>query len=157
MEQKSAWERLDVSLRRLKRFRELSAPPEIIEKELELAHRFWNAVPRLPAGAKRFWPEELEPLARELGFEPDSREPSPMPPAFEVMIAKASAAYRLSARIAQEVEAAGGVTDLEVLEGDGRIVLRGDAINTEAIQRATQIAARVAPGLEIDNGLALLK
>src|SRR5690349_4259754 len=62
-----AWQLLEKSLRRLVRFRELRAPADVLEKEIELAKRWWSQVPRLQPGARRIWPEDVLKVAEELG------------------------------------------------------------------------------------------
>jgi hypothetical protein len=67
-----AWQLLERRMRRVVRLRELNAPREILDNEVAMAREAWARVPPA-AGGRYAWPADLEPLARELGFEPDTR------------------------------------------------------------------------------------
>jgi hypothetical protein len=64
-----AWQLLERRMRRVVRLRELNAPAEILDNEVAMAREAWGRVPPAAAGSGSTWPADLEPLARELGFE----------------------------------------------------------------------------------------
>jgi hypothetical protein len=147
MSKSSAWQLLEKSLRRLVRFRVISAPDEVIKKETDLARRWWAQVPLSPAGV---WPEDILAVAKELGFEPDTRGPGLTDPAIAAGIAQASELYRLVAMIEREIRSAGGIKNLAVTAAGHRITLIGTG-DASASERAFTIAARVAPTFEIES------
>lgn len=125
MKSKSAWQRLEASLRRLKRLRELAAPSHLIENEIVLAKRHWSRVPPAPAGAELVWPEDIRKLAEELGFEPDTREAPAAAPTLLEQIVLAQGQYSVAAEIARAIEVSGAVQDVAVTIAGTTVVLTG--------------------------------
>jgi len=159
MTRPSTWHRLEISLRRLKRFRELDAPEQHIKSEIDFAKRLWSNVPAPPAGMQTVWHDDIRPLAEELGFDPDLRDRPPMPPQVAAAIGNATTAYRVVAAIDREITAAGGIDDLKVLAARGGITLVGIAASRATRDRAGDIAARVASTFDdasvIDNRITV--
>jgi len=150
----SAYQRLEVSLRRLKRMRELRAPDAIIASEIELARRFWSRVTPAPDGARLVWPEDILPLAMELGFEPDTRPRPQLDPRVAEEIARARAQFGIADRIAKALLTA-GIADAEVSVSPGAVELHGRASDSESRDRAATIAAELAAGLAVVNRIDL--
>jgi len=141
----SAWTDLEASLYRLERMRELGAPGEVIAAEIELAKRRWRRVPLAPAGTVLVWPAELLPLARELGFEPDTRGTAPHDPALANGVAKASQLYQAAERMRAAIAKECAVIDLSVSMAGADVILTGSARDAAVRDRAGQIAAELEP------------
>lgn len=135
--------KLEASLRRLQRFRELRAEQQHIDNEIALAKRHWAEVPLSPAGMALVWPPDILPLAQELGFEPDTRGTAAPDPAIMAGIAAATRLRAKALAIQDAIEAAGGVTDLRVLVAGKTITLTGSATNEVAAEHAVAIAMRL--------------
>jgi len=135
--------KLEASLRRLKRFRELGAEQPYIDNEITLAKRHWAAVPQSPPGVALVWPPDIHPLARELGFDPDTRSEAPPDPAIMAGIAAATRLRAKALAIQDAIESAGGVANLRVLVAAKTITLTGSATNEVAAEHAVAIAMRI--------------
>ncbi len=154
MDKPSPWQLLERSLRRLLRFRELDAPADVVDAELQLVKRFWTHVPPLYEGARRVWPQELEALAKELGLEPDPRPRLPVPPDIAAGVAQASAQYAAAARVHQAIEEKAGVEDLNVSGSSEGLVLTGRVKDAAAKELAGEIAAELT-GAKVTNELVV--
>jgi len=135
--------KLEASLRRLKRFRELSAEQQYVDNEIMLAKRHWAEVPLSPPGMALVWPPDIHPLAQELGFDPDARGEAPPDPALMAGIAAATRLRAKALSIQDAIESAGGVTNLRVLVAAKTITLTGSAANEVAAEHAVAIAMRI--------------
>jgi len=160
----SAAQKLESSLRRIRQMRELSSPAELVETEIELARSIWRDV---PIGTMH-WDDDLQPLAAELGFDPDARERGPNESFFGRLdaqldehigdeIAAERTLYQLAAQIEREILAGvSGLQELHVVASGTTVVLTGGAVDATAKTRAGAIATNlVPPGTTVDNQLVV--
>lgn len=152
-------------MRRVLKMREVSAPAELIETEIELAKSLWKDAPTDAPP----WDSDIQPLAAELGFDPDTRKQEKLDEfvdeqleahaaeMFADDIAAARGLYQLVAQIDREIQASvSGVSDLRVAAAGSSIVLTGTAADDVAKLRAGSIAQQHAPtGTTIDNQLVV--
>jgi hypothetical protein len=152
-------------MRRILKMREVSAPAELIETEIELAKSLWKDAPTDPPP----WDSDIQPLAVELGFDPDTRKQEKLDEfvdeqleahaaeMFADDIAAARGLYQLVALIDREIQASvSGVSELRVAAAGSTIVLTGTAVDDVAKLRAGSIAQQHAPaGTTVDNQLVV--
>ncbi|HEX7604354.1 MAG TPA: hypothetical protein VF316_22200 [Polyangiaceae bacterium] len=84
-----------------------------------------SKLPLTPRGGRLVWPEGLLAVARELGFDPDTRGAGPVDPQIAAGVADAFAQYGLVVVITRAIEAAGGVEDLHVTATGQAVYVRG--------------------------------
>jgi hypothetical protein len=172
----SVYMKLEASMRRIIRMRELSAADDVIDTEIELAKSLWAETPASPGGSSTSWDPDIHPLAVELGFDPDTRPRKPTQSfiaridariderfqayADEAVEAAASQSFPALARdprqLAQQIDreirsAVSGISDLRVAAAGTTVVLAGSAADDAARRRAETIASGMVPSATIDN------
>lgn len=153
-------------MRRIIKMREVAAPADMIDTEIELAKSVWKEAPR---DAAPTWDDDLKGLASELGFDPDTRAKEQLDERideeleahaaemFAADIAEARGLYQTVALIDREIQASvSGVSELRVAAAGSSIVLTGTATDDVAKLRAGSIAQQHAPdGTTVDNQLRI--
>lgn len=152
MSEPSAYERLEAILREILAKRATGASAAAVEAMTEAAGEIWAEVPPDPPGTKREWPPDIVALADELGFTAEI-EAKPIDADSEQSVADASRLAQLEAQIDAAIVEAGGVGNLVVACTPHRIVLTGIAADEEARDQALLVAAKLAPGLEIEDAI----
>jgi multidrug efflux pump subunit AcrB len=168
----SAYMQLEKALRRVQAMRDAKSSEDAIETEIELARSLWAQVPVTPKGQLLVWDDDIQPLAAELGFDPDTRATDRAKSVLDAIedriddhiddkladdIDLARRAYQLVAAIDREIRASvSGITDLEVAAAGATVVLSGFAADETAKSRAGSIAAQAAPAsATIENHLVI--
>jgi hypothetical protein len=149
MPRMSAWMELEASLRRLNTLRETPAQADRIAIEIEVARDLWEEVSLSPAGMALEWPPDIHPLARELGFDPDTR------------LGRGSAAMDpalgRAALIHEVIEEAVEIRELNVAMSGVGITITGFAADAAERERAGFIAAQLEAESQIRNEIVVDK
>ena len=165
----STLEQLHELLRQIHSLRKSGVTGAAVEALVDEARELWAGVPLAPPDRPHVWPQEIIAIARELGFERsmlmteqiealDPAEafdvistPPPLPPRDKMDETLRMA--KLAKDIDDAIAAAGGIGNVKVACSPQRIVLSGIAADEEARDQALLAAAKLAPGVEIEDAI----
>lgn len=123
----SVYDQLEDVLRQIVGLRGSGASPVVLEALIDEARELHE---QLPAGVEMDWASDIAPVAEEL--------------------------FGLASRIQAAIVAAGGIGDVHVACSPSRVIITGTTADEEARDNAQIIAAKLAPGVEIDNSITVL-
>jgi len=167
-----AWQNFLAVLEQIGELKKSGVTGTALETLVEEAWDLWPEVPKTASGARE-WPPGLIDVARELGFEnstatediePLSLEDIVPPPAPTIPKARPTPPpmpridpemLKLAKDIDEAIATAGGIGNLRVNCSRNRVTLNGIAADEDARDEAQIIAAKIAPGVEIDNGITV--
>ena len=156
-------------LRQITSLRKSGVTGAAVDALVEEARELWAGVPLAPPDRPHAWPLDLIAIARELGFERsmmmteqiealDPAEafdmvstPPPLPPHRKMDETLRMA--KLAKEIDEAIVASGGIGNVKVACSPQRIVLSGIAADEEARDQALLAAAKLAPGVEIEDAI----
>lgn len=144
MSEPSAFQQFEALLRQIVSLRAGGASAATLEATTEAAWELWNDVPPLPAGEKMQWPSDIAAIASELGFDAIA-DVAPLDDDSDLEL--------LATRIEQDINAVGGVGNVRVSCSPERIVITGIAGDEEARDEALIVAAKLAPGIQIEDAI----
>lgn len=155
MTQQSAYQQLEDVLRQMVQLRASGASPAALAALENEAWELWEQVPPTPAGAELVWPQDIAAIADELGFgyEDISAEAEPLSDDLAAGIAEASRLQKLASQIDAAIVEVGGVGNVRVACSASRIVITGIAADDDARDQALLVAAKLAPGIEIEDAI----
>jgi hypothetical protein len=165
----STWDQLQELLRQINGVKKSGVTGAALDVLVEEARELWRTIPLAPPDKPHDWPADLIAVARELGFERsmlmtdqiealDPSEafdvistPPPLPP--KEKMEESLRLARLAKEIDEAIAASGGIGNVKVACSPQRIVLSGIAADAEARDQALLAAAKIAPGVEIEDAI----
>ncbi len=136
----NASEELEGVLRQIVALRAEGGSPASIDAMVEAAHDLWSDVPPPAVGQSIAWPSDIAALAEELGFA--TGEPH-----------AGDHLEGLAAQIDKAIVAVGGIGNVRVSCSPDRIVITGIAGDEDARDEALIAAAKLAPGMQIEDAI----
>lgn len=155
----SAIAELESVLRQLVVLRTNGSSPAAIEATTEAARELWAEVPK--SGPPPRWSADVLAIASDLGFRRQRSVPtSELEPIDDSLVEAVDGdggaddeLDTLASRIDQAITEAGGIGNVKVACSPQRVVLTGIAADEEARDQALIVAAKLAPGMEIEDAI----
>ncbi len=138
MVEPSTFKQFESLLRQIASLRASGSSPATIEATTEAAWELWNEV---PADSRGPWSPDVKIIANELGFDVVSGGDAE------------DSLQLLATKIEQDIAAVGGVGNVRVSCSPERIVITGIAGDEEARDEALIVAAKLAPGIQIEDAI----
>ena len=148
----SAFQELEAVVRQILALRAGGASQATIDATIEAARELWGEVPSPPVGTKMVWAPDLAAIADELGFTA-SAAVAPLDDDMQKMIGEAGRLQKLASEIDKAIVESGGIGNVRVACSPQRVVLTGIAADEEARDQALIVAAKLAPGMEIEDAI----
>jgi len=142
-----AWQQFEAILRNILDLRTSGASDEVIDAAVEAAWDEWDHVPHPPAGTQVVWSPDVADIASELGFAAAAA------PVLQDSTAEAARLQQLAAQIDEAIMHAGGVGDVRVACSTVGVTITGVAADEESRDQALIIAAQLAPGMQLHDGI----